>query len=350
MYFSQKIEVPAIVGREVTISRYVITSLGGYFPVIAKHPDGTLAVVARDGDVHVGQMGRLGLTTSKDDGKSWSRLETVADHGVDMRNPAFGITSQGVWILGYMEMDCYENGFWTPEKPGRERRIFVRRSTDGKTWNEPMRIDVGEHPIVCPYGKIVEAADGTLFMSMYGGDRAFVIRSRDGGATWGEISQIAEGYNETALLALPSGKLLAALRTSRSNNWTAGVHLSVSFDQGKTWSQPVKVTEDYQHPADLLLLESGNILLTFGNRRPPYGVRGMISRDEGATWDTDTTITLVSDCSSPDVGYPSSVQLPGGDIFTAYYALDSGLIKQGRNHPIGVHAAGVRYSESLFDG
>lgn len=289
------------------------------------------------------------MTTSPDNGVSWSRLQPAADEGVDIRNPAFGITSEGQWILSYMEMDSYKNGYWAPAEKPSIGRIFFRRSKDGKQWSDPQPIDVGDHPIACPYGKIVELSDGRLLMSLYGGDNAYVIRSNDGGATWEDISLISEGFNETTLLPLPSGRILAALRSAGGDNWAAGVHVAASTDGGRTWSSPVQVTGDAQHPADMIVLQNGDIVLTHGHRRPPYGVRALISRNEGRTWEHDKTLVLVADCTSPDVGYPSSVQLPGGDIFTAYYAVNSQSIMQGTRYPLGVHAAGVRYSPSLFD-
>jgi len=58
--------------RERPAMRYLITSLGGYFPVMQKLADGSVAVVARDGDLHIGQRGRLIVVTSSDGGESWS--------------------------------------------------------------------------------------------------------------------------------------------------------------------------------------------------------------------------------------------------------------------------------------
>jgi hypothetical protein len=43
----------------------------------------------------------------------------------------------------------------------------------------------------------------------------------------------------------------------------------------------------------------------------------MISRDEGKSWETD--YVLRNDGASRDLGYPSSVELPDGRIFTVYY-------------------------------
>lgn len=58
------------------------------------------------------------------------------------------------------------------------------------------------------------------------------------------------------------------------------------------------------------------MLLSYGNRVTPKGVDVRFSDDEGETW---TKPFRVVDFQG-DGGYPSSVQLPDGNVLTAYYA------------------------------
>ena len=53
---------------------------------------------------------------------------------------------------------------------------------------------------------------------------------------------------------------------------------------GRSWSDPEQITQAHQHPADLVRLSNGDILLTYGNRNPPYRIEGRISRDGGRSW------------------------------------------------------------------
>ena len=62
--------------------------------------------------------------------------------------------------------------------------------------------------------------------------------------------------------------------------------------------------------------------LTYGERNRPYGVRALVSRDGGATWERDKGFILAWDARSSDCGYPSSVQLEDGRILTVYYQVD----------------------------
>jgi hypothetical protein len=72
-----------------------------------------------------------------------------------------------------------------------------------------------------------------------------------------------------------------------------------------------------QHPADLAVLSDGAILLTYGNRNPPYRIEGRVSHDGGRNWQD-----LLLLFSAPlygrdlitrrrtDLGYPSTAILP----------------------------------------
>jgi len=332
------------------VERFLIASLGGHFPVLNRDPDGQLAAVVRVGDIHIGQLGSLAVTTSPDGGESWTRVRVVADEGSDMRNPGFGISSKGTWILAYVALDSYENGFWKPAMHDHHE-VFIRRSTDkGRTWSEPCIMDPHGNKLSSPFGKILHAADGTLLMSVYGQKGNWIYRSRDDGLTWGDPSHVAEGYNETGLVFLDDRRMLAFLRSSAPME-DANLWQSASDDAGYHWSEPHRVTSGKQHPADIIRLSSGSLLLCFSHRTPPFGVWAMRSVDEGGSWDRDHIVMLTGDSSTWDCGYPSSVQLADGRIYTAFYANDSmGTVKQGERYPVGLHAAGLRWSEDVFGG
>ena len=116
-------------------------------------------------------------------------------------------------------------------------------------------------------------------------EAVYLLRSKDGGKTWDDVSLIAKNFNETALAVLPGNRLAAAMRS-------VGGSISISFsdDLGRTWSAPQGVTGQNEHPGDLLLLPDGRLLLAYGNRNPPFGVRAMISSDGGKTWDKENPI------------------------------------------------------------
>ena len=71
-------------------------------------------------------------------------------------------------------------------------------------------------------------------------------------------------------------------------------------------------------------------MCSYGHRRAPYGVRACLSRDGCETWDTDNEIVLRDDGfttdgtvagkgTPADLGYPRTVELADGSLFTVYY-------------------------------
>ena len=64
-------------------------------------------------------------------------------------------------------------------------------------------------------------------------------------------------------------------------------------------------------------LKDGRLVVTYGYRAEPYGIRARISSDEGATWNDE--VVLRSDGGTWDLGYPRTVQRPDGKLVTAYY-------------------------------
>jgi hypothetical protein len=339
-----------MVGSLKQVRRHLITPMGGYFPVLTRLRNGKLAAVFRMGDYHVGQRGRLELSLSKDGGKTWTMPRTVTASQTDDRNPAFCQLKDGTLLVAFARVWGYENGLW--KKGGMKWQILVTRSTnEGREWSKPELIEVPFKGAVSPYGKMLQTDDGTILMSVYSQEysvegsmeNSYILRSEDNGFTWKDLTIVAKGYNETALLQLPDGDLLAALRGPCAQGGGECVAISRSRDMGYTWSEPRQVTVCGEHPGDLCYLRSGNILLTFGHRRVPYGVHAVISPDDGQSWMFNKRVALVSYATDADCGYPSSVQLDDGTIYTAYYSATCLKYREW-----GIHAAGVSYTEDVF--
>lgn len=308
--------------RETTVYRG-----GGQFPVLTLTQDGACVAVLRGGAGHLGLAGRVEIVRSLDGGQTWTPPAIVADSERDDRNPALGTSPDGTLLLAYHRMNCYdEQGRYVPDRfagrYGDAIEVVTTRSTDGGlTWEAPTPLAIPDLSYGSPFGKIVCLADGTALMAVYRRDAAhgsstqgyesWLVRSTDDGRSWGAPARIATGYNETGLLALPDGTVLAALRGD-----APGDHLAVarSTDGGGAWSAPRQLTGPRQHPADLVLLADGSVLLTYGNRNPPYRVEGRVSRDGGATW-LDIVLTFsghlygynVSAPRPTDLGYPTTV-------------------------------------------
>ena len=312
---------------------------GGLFPVLALAPNGIAVAALRGGAGHIGREGRMEAVRSSDGGLTWTPPNLIADSDDDDRNPAFGVSSQGTLILLYHRQHNYDaDGNYQGGVRISDRKpvaIMATRSFDnGLTWEEPYPLSIDALPTGSPYGKIVLLADGTLLAPIYNSlawadqeseqsfDTSYLVRSEDDGRTWGGVSQIAPHMNETALIVLPDGDLLAVFRDDSAQ----GLHSARSQDGGLTWSPPTQVTQARQHPADLVHLSNGDILLTYGNRNPPHRIEGRISRDGGHSW-LNCLLTFsghlygytAEETRRTDLGYPSSVVRGGGQGITMYY-------------------------------
>lgn len=311
----------------------VVIDGSGYFPVQIRLNDGSLLAVVRGGDAHVGVKGRLDLISSTNGGKSWSTPRIVVDEKFDDRNPALGQLKDGTVLLAYAIASGYDES-GKKFLGGRSSRIFdgvyVKRSKDnGRTWTKPERSETihqfySPNGLVSPYGKIVQLGDGTVLMAVYfeffdqRGFESHLFRSKDGGKTWGEPAVMGKGYNETGVAVLPNGDVLAALRSGKGMS----ISIARSTDGGRSFSAPEQITGDMEHPGDLIVLKDGRVLLSYGERNAPRGIRALISSDNGKTWNKEKAIVLANDAPNGDCGYPSSVQLPNGDIVTLYYQVD----------------------------
>jgi photosystem II stability/assembly factor-like uncharacterized protein len=332
-----KLDLPADLLAELSVrdipgaERVVALAGGGYFPTLLKLKDGSLGAVVRGGAPHVGVLSRLDWIRSWDGGRTWNFESTIvpATTEWDNRGSTAGQMADGTLVVGYWENTQYTGYVFDPDRPGGAIRAYYVYSTDGGlTWSKKRPLDARPQCTgVNLYGRIITLPDGTALMPAYGSnptskEHSVILRSRDHGRTWGDCSVIAEGFTEVSLARLPDGTLLAVMRGRQQSVWQTS-----STDQGRTWSDPVHLTKSRQMPADICVLRSGHLLLTYGNRIGGLAVGAMLSRDGGKTWDKDRRVVLARGAlvipknQGSDTGYPSTVQLDDGTIVTLYYRL-----------------------------
>ena len=322
------------------LGRYVAIDNKCAWPNLTLMPDGSIVATVFGEPCHLLWEGAAECWRSQDGGRNWSfsSVPVPNEKGTNRGNVAAGLTHGGALVVV-----CSGRGNVSPKgvRPSNSEASggcpvlapIVSRSEDGgATWAHESQLFVSENSNVKPYGDIVKLPGSRLAVSCYAatdeyavdesGDSAWVYFSDDDGRTWGDARLIGDGYNETDLLVLGEGKLLAAGRTNR----TAETGIFASSDGGQSWTCRGPVTPSRHMPAHLQQLQDKSILLTYGVRlRGMLGVFASISRDDGITWDDPrvlfNTAAYQSDTSSKgtDGGYPSSVQLADGTIVTAYY-------------------------------
>ncbi|HZT20105.1 MAG TPA: sialidase family protein [Dongiaceae bacterium] len=194
----------------------------------------------------------------------------------------------------------------------------------GASWRESWRIDTA--PFSGGYGMrgAVRLSGGALLLPLSDIPhyrQVFVVRSEDGGRSWGRPALAAalpgSEFEEPALLELPGGRLLMLLR----DNGRRRLHRVWSDDAGRSWTAPEALPIE-GYPPHLLALPDGRILCTYGWRRPDYGIRAVLSADGGQSWDMERAIRIRGGLPNTDLGYPSTVLAEDSSLFTVYYGQD----------------------------
>lgn len=150
---------------------------------------------------------------------------------------------------------------------------------------------------------------------------AHLYRSDDRGGSWryhGVIARDGSGeveFFEPSLWASPDGRLIAYLRTYGLDDRLATAR---SDDGGRTWSD-WSAGDLPGHPWHPLDLPDGRVLLVYGYRHPPYGIRGRVYDPLRQRPEDAGEFVIRDDGDNADLGYPWSVLLPGGNVLVVYY-------------------------------
>ena len=288
-------------------------------PLIGEHQtllsDGTLVEVSSGGGVSLEEKQQL-----------------LADVGANPETAGRG--GNDLWPeskRAELERDGYVVETTFPGIVGTLTSLSCSRSFDGgKTYeHRPIESLPRLARVYGSFRRCIELRDGTLLAACAGNrqrdgvDFSFALRSADKGASW-DFHPVAEdlngrhGFNETEILELPDGRIIAMMRCHDAGESVGNyLYQSVSDDGGVSWS-PFQRTPIWGYPAQLILLKSGNILCTYAHRRHPFGHRACLSHDLGETWDYENEKIIRDDSLPGLVGYPTSIQLEDETILTAY--------------------------------
>jgi hypothetical protein len=209
----------------------------------------------------------------------------------------------------------------TAEQRKKDVGVWMIRSTDnGASWSARYDCLVNS-----PHGPIL-LADGRL---LYAGKELWTKEQRNGiclstddGQSWKWLAEIPtrpgdqrKDYHELHAVESAKGRLIVHIRNHNRNQERETLQTE-STDGGKTWTVPHPIGV-WGLPSHLLRLKDGRLLMSYGHRRKPFGVQARVSEDEGKSW--SEPITLSDDGIGGDLGYPSTVQLKDGALLTVWY-------------------------------
>jgi len=327
------------------------TKFGFRIPALAVARSGMLlAFCERRVGLHDHAQNDIVLRRSRDGGHTWGPLQVIAEEGGDSLNdPCVVVLESGRILLRYTRfpqgVHARKTDHTVIAEPGYDRpknvRLFLMHSDDeGHRWSTPRDVTrvMRREPAISlgSPGVGLQLSRGprrgrVLFPNyevyhLDDGRRRFansVSWSDDGGETWHLSDTIAEpdrnGSGDEAQLAELSVNRI--LLTARDHNGGTYRRLSQSGDGGETWSTHRVATDLLTPPCMSSILryswpsgQQPGVLLHSLPHTKDSRSNGtiMISRDEGASWNTARVIVPGS------FAYSCLAQLPDGDVGCLY--------------------------------
>lgn len=213
---------------------------------------------------------------------------------------------------------------------------YLVRSTDGgKRWGEPIyppHVEdeiylsaLGEPLPAYNRGALCEGKNGRIYWVVAVNDSIPVKKtsnhllvSDDKGLTWSYSGLVASddnaSFNEASIYETPKGDLVAFLRTANMDDQAC---IARSKDGGKTFRWEKMGFQG--HPLNALRLPDERVLLTYGYRHKPYGIRARILNAECTDYATAPEMILREDGGNSDIGYTWPMLLDEKRVLIVYY-------------------------------
>ncbi|NND06162.1 MAG: exo-alpha-sialidase [Saprospiraceae bacterium] len=322
------------------------------FPSVIKQPNGELCVAFRrapdrrifgeKGNDHTDPNSYLVMVRSKD-GEHWTKVPELI-----YANPYGG--SQDPCLLqledGTILCASYGWAFVKPEGLSNLKKPYfdagdaiflggyiLRSINGGKTWSPPIypphieqEVNFNAYGIPIPAynrGAMYEGKNGNIYWIVAASDGPnktsnHLLISEDKGLTWKYASIVATdeqaSFNEASIYETPARDLVGFLRTSGMDDQAC---IARSADGGKTFKWESMGFQG--HPLNALRLPDRRVLLTYGYRHKPFGIRARILNAECTNFKTAPEIILRDDGGNSDIGYTWPVQLDENRVLVTYY-------------------------------
>jgi hypothetical protein len=337
-----------------------LRSIHAWHPTLVRLDDGELLAGFDLGEAIESLDYRTHLARSTDEGETWSAPVPLMQnapkrqttHSVRLGKVSGGIVAFG----GLYDRDNPDEGLVNRDNLGYvPMKLIVLSSADqGRTWTEPRPIDP---PLVGPAfetcHRIVELADGrwlaptSTWRGWNGEDpsgmKAIALVSHDRGKTWPEYLTVCDLHDqgviswEQGLTQLADGRLLAAVWCYGEKAGKSLPNRYVISSDGRNFSPP-RENGMQGETAKLLTLADGRVLCLYRRLDRP-GLWASIVKIEGDSWNEVAEAPLwqglssgmhgagpaAEELSGLKFGFPSAVQLPGGDVLLVFWCVEECL-------------------------
>ena len=210
---------------------------------------------------------------SDDRGRTWSAAKWVHVDASGRPDTGMGV---GLTYLGKGHVFFQANGGrWSSHDYGEswEGPVPVPKASNGRDWGEWDPLLVDKDP---KSGKVVRLMSyGSDNLQPDGHFQGYIRFSSDEGATWSKDIKVPEMYavNEVAFVRAKNGDIVAACRTDNPERFKkeidhyGGLSVSISRDNGYTWSKLQQLYEWGRHHPSMVLLRNSNIVMTYVVRK-----------------------------------------------------------------------------------
>ena len=289
---------------------------------------------------------KTAFIASDDHGKTWGERKWLSlDQQGNPQGVALGLTNLGGGkLLAYPENLVH--GRWLSNDFGETwKSVTVHDSVKERYMWDPLLVDKDKQGRV---KKLLEASyqpTGVPFGSAAGHfSQGYFRSSTDEGQTWSADVKVPQwhGVNEIHLIRAANGHLVAACRMDYPKRFATialdhfgGLAVSISKDEGVSWSDLQPLYEWGRHHPSLVLMPDGVLVMTYVVRLgypatyegiPQFGVEAVVSRDHGQTWDKEHKYVLAAwegNITGPTAWFcgvqsTTTVLLPDGMLLTAF--------------------------------
>jgi hypothetical protein len=332
------------------------------FPSVVKRPDGEIMVAFRrapdrrlfgqQGISHTDPNSYLVMVRSRD-GETWTNEPELIfahpqggsqDPCLLQLNDGTLLCTSYVWELIRPDADTVLNRKLTLVK-GKSKYSpaftfmggYLIRSVDGGgTWKGPIyptsvpadiQVDIfGNKLPAYNRGALCEGKNGRIYWAVAAKDSdspsktsVYLMTSDDKGLSWNYSAPIAVdkkiSFDETSIIETPKGNLVAFLRTADMPNEYSCIARSTDGGKSFQWQS----LGFYGYPLHALRLPDSRVLLTYGYRHKPYGIRARILNAECTDFASAPELIIRDDGGSGDLGYSWSEMIDQNRVLVVYY-------------------------------
>ncbi|WP_437223030.1 sialidase family protein [Planctomicrobium sp. SH661] len=286
------------------------------FPSIVALSNGELLANWRCGSQKDSADGQILLSRSSDKGKTWEPATVLGlgefeSHPAEPHYAPLTVLAPDHLLAAAMWVDRSEPGlpFFHPDTEGLlpVKTLFCESLDGGRSWSNHRLMDDAPYQSPMPVtGPVLKINGGQLACQFEVNKNyrdegewrhcaAWKISS-DGGETWPDNLEIANDptgklmYWDAHSAVRQDGTCLAAFWTyDRQQEVDAPIHLSISFDWGRTWSRPrnTRIAGQVGYP---VFLEDGRLLFVYLDRFQTRSIRAALSDDLGETFHSHVVI------------------------------------------------------------